>query len=93
MPHISTLDEVSRATLERILSTDVRALTAEDVVFLRARREYLSGEQLHNYGPVLDGENPAEQTGNGLNIPESQEPEKPTEAPKRRGARKTEAHE
>jgi hypothetical protein len=82
MPHISTLDEASRATLERILSTDIRSLTPEDMVFLRARREYLNGEQLHNLASVLKDGDAAEQ--------EDSASEQPAEAPKRGRSRKTE---
>jgi len=40
------MDESSRLTLEEILSRDINSLTDYDKAFLRARRSYLSEDQM-----------------------------------------------
>ena len=52
---IKDLPENTQADLEEILSTSPDALTSVQVAFLKARRSYLSAEDLTVYADVLGG--------------------------------------
>jgi hypothetical protein len=42
------------AKLSEITQKEIAALTEADIIFLKARRSYLTPEQLETYAPVLE---------------------------------------
>lgn len=47
------MDKESQENLQRILSLSEEELTREDIMFLRARRSYLTKTQVHDYSHLL----------------------------------------
>lgn len=54
MRKLKELPEDTRAKLEEITDKELFALTAPDIEFLKARRDYLDAEQLEKYDSVLN---------------------------------------
>ena len=52
--HIGQLQESDRNELQRILDTDLNALTEDDKNTLRARRDYLTQDQRKFYDDILN---------------------------------------
>lgn len=48
------MDELTKKKFDSILLKDVSALTQSDCIFLRARRDYLTDEQMNKYREALD---------------------------------------
>ena len=57
------MDNQSQKKLEEILAKEVSTLGEQDKVFLRARRSYLTGEQVEKYAKELEIGEPPVGTG------------------------------
>ena len=69
------MDAQSKAKLDEILAKEPAAMTEDDKAFLRARRSYLTESQQIDLADVLADFTPEPEV--------DEEPEAPTEAPKR----------
>lgn len=48
------MDEFTKKKFDALLQKDISALVLSDLIFLRARRDYLTPEQLEQYQPEFD---------------------------------------
>lgn len=52
------MNKEAQIILDRIVALEINALTPDDILFLRARASYLTGDQIHKFESVLQGEAP-----------------------------------
>lgn len=55
MPNLNQMNESARVLLEEITGKEVIDLTANEISFLKARRDYLTKEQSEYYADALNG--------------------------------------